>query len=1396
MNEVESSTTKSPDSLRLAAVRTVDRRRLGRGSRRWTVAATIAALFSAVLAFSTSPASAEITHKLVTQITGPSPTAQFATPWSLTFDAAGNLYVADPGHSIVDTFNSSNQPIGQLGSGTLGGGYTRGVAVDDKTGDVYVADSNHDEVFAFKPVGASPESGYQFLSQWKEPPFGNGCCYLYDAVDNHAAGPSDERAGDVYVSSSGGKLYVVKPEGAQGKVVEEIPAIGLGASDGLAVDAASGNVYVAAPGLHAVEVFNDKGEEQPLLALTGSATPQGASFTPTGVAIDDFDKVIYVIDGSAGLVDEFSMEGVWLGQITQTSPGKRLAPRGIAVQEHAGPTQGEVYVSDGGGNVVAVFAAAGVVAAEVTTGAASAVTATSATLSGTVNPAGVPVSECAFEYRVSGELNFAHSVPCTPSPGAGNSPVAVSAALSGLTPRTTYYFRLSATNANTANYGSEATFFTPGAPLAREESSEVAQTEKAGQTTARLRAQVDPAGLETNYRFEYGETTAYGQSVPIGGETLAAGKVFQLVAAEATGLHSGTTYHYRLVAHNEDGTVTSEDQTFSTLPAVLAKAAVSHVTATSATLEAQINPLGSDTTYYIQYGTADCATSPASCTSRPTPPADVGAGESLVEGAPIQLQELQPGTTYHYRIVAQNATGTTEGPDQTFITQTAGVFALPDARAWELVSPPDKHGALLEPIIGKGVTQAAGGGEAITYLATAPTESEPPGNSNHTQVLSARPGADSSWASRDISTPREVANGFQEGGAEEPRFFSSDLSVDVIQPWGAFDPSLSPEASEQTAYLRTNFLGGNPAEPCLGSCYRPLVTGAPGFANVPAGTEFGEGTCHAGEETQHCGPSFEGASPDGSHIVLGSATPLVEGAPADGLYEWIGGRLQLVSVLPVSEGGGPVEGTLGSSVIGSFSRITRSAVSTDGSRVVWSVGERLYVRDVSSLETALLGSNAEFQTASSDGTRVVFTEAGDLKVFEASLGGPLTAGHVTDLIPDANVIGIVPGASKDAASIYFVSDTALRSTPNPRGERAVAGTCTGSKEDAQPPGALCDLYVWHGGHATLVAVISGDDRPVWQAAGDSSGPTARVSPNGEWLAFMSDRPLTGYDNRDVASGAPDEEVFLYGATGEGSLVCASCNPTGARPHGAFDHGTASVVLPGDNQRIWAGRWLAANVPGWTSPLYQTRYLSNSGRLFFNSNDALVPYDTNGGEDVYQYEPPGVGGCTSANATFNPRSGGCVDLISSGTAREGAAFLDASESGDDVFFLTSGQLSPQDPDTLPDVYDARVGGSSPVQQQPPACEGDACQSPASAPSDSTPDSLTYEGPGNLTPQAPPASSKKTVRQTKAAKLSRALGACRRIRSKTRHRACERQARRRYGPARGARTGKATNNRRAK
>jgi hypothetical protein len=290
---------------------------------------------------------------------------------------------------------------------------------------------------------------------------------------------------------------------------------------------------------------------------------------------------------------------------------------------------------------------------------------------------------------------------------------------------------------------------------------------------------------------------------------------------------------------------------------------------------------------------------------------------------------------------------------------------------------------------------------------------------------------------------------------------------------------------------------------------------------------------------------------------------------------------------------------------------------------------------------------------------------------------------------------------------------------------------------------------------------------------------------------MSRRSLTGYDNRDAVSGQPDEEVFLYdrlGAGGEGRLVCVSCNPTRARPHGIEIVDNASSLI--NEEGIWnGGTWLAAAIPGWTpyqefETLYQSRYLSDSGRLFFNSADALVPRDSNGTTDVYEYEPPQGEGqpasnnCSVPSPSYSPSSGGCVDLVSSGTSAEESAFLDASESGDDVFLLTAAQLAPGDFDTAKDIYDARVGGAVSEGAKPPACEGDACQNPVSAPEDPTPGSLTFKGPGNPLPSVLAVVKGKAKPSSRALKLARALKACART-PKRKRATCKRQARRAYG-----------------
>jgi len=185
----------------------------------------------------------------------------------------------------------------------------------------------------------------------------------------------------------------------------------------------------------------------------------------------------------------------------------------------------------------------------------------------------------------------------------------------------------------------------------------------------------------------------------------------------------------------------------------------------------------------------------------------------------------------------------------------------------------------------------------------------------------------------------------------------------------------------------------------------------------------------------------------------------------------------------------------------------------------------------------------------------------------------------------------------------------------------------------------------------------------------------------------------------------------------------------------------------------------------------------------------VTQDANGTQDVYEYEPDGVGGCTSAS--------GCQALISSGTSQEEAAFLDASESGSDVFFLTISSLVPEDVDQSYDVYDAHVctSGSpcfTPSPPPGPCSSSTSCHGSSSTQTGSTPPaSMTLSGTGNIV--QPPASQgsapTKTVKLSRAQRLAKALAKCRKKykgkNKKHKRASCQRRAKKKYGAKAGGR-----------
>ncbi len=1386
-------------------------------ARRLTLTALVSLCTVACgLAFSIAVASGEMVHRYETQISGPSVGEPFGDPWGVAFDGSGRLLVGDAPNSALDVFEPSGvfAPPQLVNSALSGTSATRSIAVAAGTGDLYVGSSGpesfagggSESVYVFKPEGGNK---YRLLDERRfAGQYGN---FPYIAVDN-STNPLDERKGDVYVlalsptNGSLGEVFVIKPNAA-GELPEETIAEEQGkalpqpsshvfsidfssqptGSGGIAVDSATGDVYVSNPDAGVVDVFNDKGEEQPALNLDGSETP--GRFGPDGITIDSADETVYVVSKEEHAVDEFSKAGKFLGQIKQTPFEEELVePKGVAVQEAAGPARGDVYVSNG--HSIDIFGP-GLVLPDVALAGASSVGKSEATLNGTVDPNEIPVSECEFEYMSSDESAFTHSASCSPSPGSGGAAVAVSAAISGLTADTTYLFRLSATNANGTGdgLGREASFKTP--PAVEGVSTGAAST-GAKPTDEKLTGSLSPDGTDAHYYFQYGTSTVYGSTSPappgVDAGTGGAGCVplggppCSPVSAETSlhGLESDTLYHYRMVAVDSFGTTYGEDATFTTGGPGLQEAAAFDVASSSATLAARIVPRDFPTTYYFQYGT-----SAEYGSAVPAPPGtELNPAEASI-AVTQHLDGLQADTIYHYRVVAiselaQGVSETFAGPDRTFTTQTAGGgLGLPDGRAWEMVSPPNKEGADLAPISEQyGLIVAAADGDAITYVANRPTEAAPQGYDDTVQVLSTH--SPQGWESRDITASHIEASGQPIGYGPEYRFFSSDLSRAAVQPY-TFDPALSAEASERTAYLGTNYLGGDVSDPCSASCFRPLVTGAPGYANVPPGTVI---------DPREGPPQFVGATPDMSHIVLSSGASLTPGSNG-GLYEWDEGKLTFIGAGTVGNGGDPA----------------KYAISNDGGRIVF-VGlsefreEELFMRDVTKGQTVKLDAvqggkskasfNPRFQAASSDGSKVFFTdgakltkdagasgEARDLYECEiVEVGGELQC-KLSDLTPvgaaheQASVQGGILGASEDGSWLYFVAKGAL-------GTEAVTG------ED--------NLYVLHYDGARwespkFIAALSEGDVHDWYEY--LSGKPARVSPNGDWLAFMSQKSLTGYDNHDVVTGAPDAEIYLYHAS-TGRLMCASCDPTGGRPVGVKDKQLTSGEggLAGGSGAWEPDALVAADVTGWQqtsiggSPeRYQSRYLTDSGRLFFNSDDALVPQDVNGTDDVYQYEPPGVGSCTSANTTYSESSGGCVELISSGSSSEESAFLDAGESGADVFFLTSERLAPQDFDTSIDVYDAhecteQAPCAAAPAIPPPCSTGDACK-PAPTPQPSifgSPSSATFSGAGNVAASTP--ASVKPRSLTKAQKLMRALKACGRQRSRGRRAACERKARRRY------------------
>jgi hypothetical protein len=525
---------------------------------------------------------------------------------------------------------------------------------------------------------------------------------------------------------------------------------------------------------------------------------------------------------------------------------------------------------------------------------------------------------------------------------------------------------------------------------------------------------------------------------------------------------------------------------------------------------------------------------------------------------------------------------------------------------------------------------------------------------------------------------------------------------------------------------------------------------------------------------------FQAGSEDLSRVVFDEAAKLTPEAPSgDNFYEWFGGVVRLVTILP---DGTPVHGSLvnaGNSQIGFYSdaEAFTHAVSADGSRVFFTAGGDLYVREHAERAQSSLGAKGEcvepdkactvqvdasqaggaggggggaFMWASADGSKVFFADGDPAGLTADTVPGSgqnlyqydVDTGKLTDLTPagEAGVLG-VSGVGEDGSYVYFVAEGALSGAPNSLGENA----------SAHRP----NLYLAHGGAIAFIATlgVSPDDLD-WEAIHPTGSRhlTARVSPNGLFIGFNSIRSLTGADNTDVNTGEPDQEIFLYDAA-QNKLSCASCGSSGEPP-------TAPAHIIGPSIDLVAGG------KGYATPMYLQRVVSNDGRVFFDTPNALLPRASNGQANVYEYQD------------------GHVYLISSGTGGTPSYFLDASVSGEDVFIVSGQPLLPSSTRTLR-IYDARVNGGLPEPQNLTECSEEDCKGAVTpVPLFAPPSSATFVGKGNPGPTVPPVKPKPKAKQpTRAQKLAKALRACRK--EPTRKRApCEKKARRADRSARGS------------
>jgi hypothetical protein len=1178
--------------------------------------------------------------------------------------------------------------VGHFGStGTSAAQFSTpaGMAVRQSNGNLYVVDSGNNRIQQFDAAG-------NFVRAWgwdvklpatvpPEVPVFEKC----EATDFCKQGVSGGGAGQLAA--------------AQGIAVNQTTGL-----------EASGHVYVTNQGNRRVEEFDEDGDfvrawgwdvAEPAAAPgaamfeicnSGSLCRQGASGSGAGqfgtsmgnLAVDPRNGNILVadrsnrrvqrFDGSLGtFMGSFGGAGSGVGQFAITQPARVAVDSGGFVYTVESTSTRRVQKFNPAGTSAAVFAP------DHTSGTSNATPPTDVAIDPfndqvivTKNTDSLEV----LEFGIAGELVETHAA------GAG-LPAANGLAVDS-SPDGRIYISTSP----------DQRVFVLGTPLAPP-SATIAPTSAVTATGATFHGTVNPNGggvLTTEYHFEYSDDAGVTWTrAPGSEEDVGSGTADKDATHVATGLEPNTQYGVRLVASRPfgGGSATSSADIFATLPAppTLSGVAAREVTDTTAVLAGQIDANRSHTTYRFDYGTDTSYGSSTTVDSVGSGPADVPVSKAIAG--------LRPNTTYHFRLVATSAAGEAEGPDGTFTTD-AGPSA--GTRAYEMVSPLDKNGGHVERDSVEdleGQSGASLSGDAVAFVSRSAFGDSESGSFFPTYI--ARRGA-AGWTTRGISPPID------------------DLQVGVVtvNVFG-FTPDLSK------AFVKTNALLTPNAQMLSGSwgLYMRRLDDAPRYTLMSIPWQ----TLAAEQFESVRGGRFEymAATPNGRHVVFGSSRQLLPSPappdrgsplPKNAVYEWVDGTLRFASALPselalngaVGAGNGevPTQGSLAGDHV----------ISDDGRRVFFTAavrdapngtarGSQIFVREdgvttrpLSKSERPGEGyvpSTLRFWGARrTDGSAAFFTSTAPLAQgadhttsslyrWEAT---PTDGKHLTEITPAGSTPGVLgPVAiSDDSRSVYFVATGVLA-------------------DDATPDGR--NLYLWRESDgvrhvATLAGVTAGVqlDAPIWSNSPRSGGLGARVSSDGERLLFASYADLDdGYATTEAtpeacgdptAGGDPCRQIYLYDARND-STTCVTC--------------VAGVAVTGDANLFGNSD---PRVPGReiSTPQEPPRNLSPDGtRVYFETTRPLVSTDRNAALDVYEWEDRDLD------------SEGELHLMSPGRSAHDAKFLDASASGDDVFFTTREQLVGIDTDNQIDLYDARVGGGIPGQNPTPAgppCEGEQCQ----------------------------------------------------------------------------------------